>query len=104
MPLRHICASRKFSSPNEVSGKNPALRVGAKRSCQHQSLPRDGHWRTGTVLAFGKQADPQAFQICKRKSLEYKIAMDRYPDADLKFLMCDYAAHLEHHLNQIKNF
>jgi len=43
------------------------------------------------------------FKAAKQDALEYKIQLADNAIIDLRFLMTDYVAHLEHHIHQIKN-
>jgi len=43
------------------------------------------------------------FKAVKEDALEYKIQLTDTSIINLRFLMTDYVAHLEHHINQIKN-
>ena len=42
------------------------------------------------------------FKAAKEDALEYKIQLADNAIIDLRFLMTDYVAHLEHHIHQIK--
>jgi len=57
------------------------------------------------LVQFWLSTNMQILRLCKAASdevLSYKIQIDDNSIIDLKYLMTDYVAHLEHHINQIK--
>jgi hypothetical protein len=57
-----------------------------------------------TILWFS--INKQIIRIMKsvdEKALDYKIILSDESVIDLKFLMTDYVAHLEHHINQLRS-
>ena len=88
----------------EIQFENKPYRI--KKYNQEQLVKANDYQNSDTseLTTFWNSVNNQILNIIQKqteKTLSYKVELERDNFSDLRFLMTDYVAHLEHHLKQI---